>query len=158
MEFRKVVGVFINPWVIGGTLVVGVLLLTITFALLWTTRSDSLPARPVEAVFTIIPAPIETLLLPTPTQPEPQISPSDQQVGVGGYIKVNGTGGDGLRLRYNPGIKAQVHVLAAEGEKFQVRDGPVESDDYIWWYLVGLQDEQRYGWAVSNFLQVTQNP
>jgi hypothetical protein len=74
------------------------------------------------------------------------------------YVQISGTGGDGLRLRVEPGLKSEVRILGAEDEVFEVKDGPREADGFTWWYLVGPYDQTRRGWAVSNYLQVVQNP
>jgi hypothetical protein len=79
-------------------------------------------------------------------------------IGVGAYVQINGTGGDGLRLRSDPSLEGEVRFLALEAEVFQVQDGPQECSGYIWWFLVAPYDEKVRGWAVSNFLTVVQNP
>jgi hypothetical protein len=84
--------------------------------------------------------------------------PPPGNLSVGAYVQVTGTGGDGLRLRSEPGLDSDVRMLGLEGEVFVVQEGPQDADDYTWWYLVGPFDETRRGWAVANFLQVVQNP
>jgi hypothetical protein len=79
-------------------------------------------------------------------------------IALGAHVQILGTGGDGLRLRMEPGLGGQVRLLGSEAEVFRVDDGPVELDGYTWWYLVGPFNERRHGWAVSNFLAVVQNP
>ena len=73
-------------------------------------------------------------------------------------MQITGTGGDGLRLRTEPGLNADVRILGAEAEVFLVQDGPRQVDGYTWWDLVGPYDSTRRGWAVSNYLAVVQNP
>jgi hypothetical protein len=77
---------------------------------------------------------------------------------VDGYVQITGTGGDGLRLRTEAGLGSEVRFLGLEDEVFLIQDGPQNADGYVWWYLVAPFDETRRGWAVSNFLQVVQNP
>ena len=79
-------------------------------------------------------------------------------IAVGAYVQISGTGGDGLRLRTDPGLDSEVRILGAESEVFQVEDGPKDVDGFTWWYLVGPYDASRRGWAVSNYLSVVQNP
>ena len=79
-------------------------------------------------------------------------------IATGAYVQITGTGGDGLRLRTEPGLNADVRILGAEAEVFLVQDGPRQVDGYTWWYLVGPYDSTRRGWAVSNYLAVVQNP
>lgn len=73
-------------------------------------------------------------------------------------MQIVGTGGDGLRLRTEPGLDSQVRLLGAEAEVFQIREGPQDVAGYTWWYLVAPYDESRQGWAVSNYLALIQNP
>jgi len=74
--------------------------------------------------------------------------------GAGIYVQISGTGGDGLRLRQQPGTGSEVMFMGYEAEVFKVMDGPKEQDGYIWWYLTAPYDESRSGWAASNFLTV----
>ncbi len=77
---------------------------------------------------------------------------------MGAYVQITGTGGDGLRVRAEAGLKGAVRFIALEAEVFQVTDGPQEADGYTWWYLVAPADESRQGWAASNYLTVVQSP
>jgi hypothetical protein len=116
------------------------------------------------------PTPILTILAhpsptPSPTLPptlpaspttEPTLTPlpgAGEGFGVGTMVEVSGTEGDGLRLRSAPDLDASIHVLGVENEVFMVSDGPIESDGFVWWYLVNLVDERKSGWAVGRFLR-----
>jgi hypothetical protein len=77
---------------------------------------------------------------------------------VGAYVQIAGTGGDGLRLRAEPGLQSRVLFLALEAEVFLVTGGPRDADGYTWWYLEAPAEKSRQGWAASNFLAVVQNP
>jgi hypothetical protein len=77
---------------------------------------------------------------------------------IGSLVQVAGTGGDGLRLRVEPGLEEQVRFLGIEAEVFEVVDGPVELDGFVWYLLMTPIDEARRGWAVSNYLVTVQNP
>jgi hypothetical protein len=156
---------FITPGILIGSFVVALLLLAIGLLLLLFTRPSSRALIPVTAVVTVIPAP--TAVPPTPTKaaqntPTPTSalppSPPPGVIAVGAYVQITGTGGDGLRLRTEPGLNADVRILGAEAEVFLVQDGPREVDGYTWWYLVGPYDATRRGWAVSNYLAAVQNP
>jgi len=85
-------------------------------------------------------------------------TPLPGEITLGAHVQVTGTSGDGLRLRAEPSIGSQVRLLGSEAEVFRVDDGPLTVDGFIWWYLVGPFDENRRGWAVSNYLKVVQNP
>lgn len=154
----------INLRVIGGAIVVASLLLMTTLVVLLATRPDRAPAGQVTAALTLIPASTNTALPATAGQGTPvtgtqTVVPSPQPgvISVGAYVQVVGTEGDGLRLRDQPGLSGQVLMLGSESEVFRVEQGPQEVDGYTWWYLVGPFDASRRGWAVANYLQVTQN-
>jgi hypothetical protein len=147
--------------------VVAFLLLAVSLILLLLTRPSQQALVPVTAVVTVIPAP--TAVPPTPTSlpvqsPTPAStsdlppSPPPGVIATGAYVQITGTAGDGLRLRTDPGLNADVRILGAEAEVFLVQDGPRQVDGYTWWYLVGPYDSTRRGWAVSNYLAVVQNP
>ncbi len=156
---------FFNIWVIGGAILFAVVLFAAAFALLWFTRPGPSVAGPATAVVNVIPAPTDTpspeptipLPTPTPTRLVPP-APAPGVITLDAYVQITGTGGDGLRLRTDPGVESEVRLLGAEDEVFQVKDGPRESDGYTWWYLVGLYEATRRGWAVANYLGVVQQP
>jgi hypothetical protein len=154
-----------SPWIIIGMVGLVIALLSLTLALLWSSRSS--PASPglPTAIITKIPAPSPTLpgttatplVSPTPSvQPDPTLIPGT--IDIGAYVQIVGTGGDGLRLRGSPGLDSEALFLGSESEVFEVRDGPQISDDFTWWYLVAPFDENRRGWAVAPYLAVIQNP
>jgi len=110
--------------------------------------------------FTVIPAPSVTIPVILPTQPAgsnvtvvPTPLPAGQ-MGVGAYVQITGTGGDGLRLRGGPGTTFAPLFLGMESEAFKVTDGPKDADGFTWWYLVAPYDDNRKGWAVQNYLSV----
>jgi hypothetical protein len=45
-----------------------------------------------------------------------------------------------------------------DDEVFQVKDGPKQVDNLIWWFLQAPYDTTRNGWAAANYLTVIQNP
>jgi len=136
-----------------------------TLFLVWVTRPDEAASGPSTAVLSIIQAPTSTPVIDTPTPPVALSSteavppaPLPGTFGVGAYVQISGTEGDGLRLRSAPGLQGQVEFLALESEVFQIRDGPRDADGYTWWFVVAPYDETVQGWAVSNYLKVVQNP
>jgi hypothetical protein len=164
MEKDSIRRVF-DPLVIVGAVGFGVLLAAAALGLLWLTRTNQAPAGGQTAVLTVIPAATitPTVAPPTATLPvEPTGTglplPPPGDVSLEAYVQISGTGGDGLRLRSDPGLNSDVRMLGEEAEVFVVKDGPEEADGYTWWYLVGPADETRRGWAVANYLMVVQNP
>lgn len=154
-----------NGWVLGGAFVFGLLLFLIVFLMVQLTHSVSAPAPMASAIVNVIPAPTDTPAPPpTPTIPEPTPTrlvppaPPPGVISVGDTVQITNTEGDGLRLRTAPGLQSDVRMLGAEAEVFQVQDGPRDADGFTWWYLVGLYDANRSGWAVSNYLAVVQKP
>lgn len=111
------------------------------------------------AVLTIVPAPTSTIggqmsLFATPTATQPALSITIDGIRVGLFVQIFGTGGDGLRLRREPGTDTDTLFLGYESEVFKVVDGPKEADGFTWWYLTAPYDEKRSGWAASRFLRV----
>jgi hypothetical protein len=156
----------LTPMALIGMVFLAMLLLTATlvivFALpLQSPVSSSLPT----AVLNIIPAATVTPLPPTPTvtplpSATPEVPPTPQpgEIGVGGYVQVSGTGLDGLRVRWEPGLGAKTLFVAIESEVFQVTDGPREVDGYTWWQLLSPSNAQAQGWAVVNYLVAIERP
>jgi hypothetical protein len=155
----------LNLRVIGGALLISFLLFCSTLSLLWITQSRSIPEVQTTAVLSVIRAPLVTA---SPVTPPPGTNPTGAasvppspppgMIALGSYVQIVGTSGEGLRLRAEPGLNNQVLLLGSESEVFRVADGPKDMDGYTWWYLVGPFDTKRYGWAVSNYLMVVQNP
>ena len=139
-------------------LILGVGFLVSIFLLIYYSRPPRVKVVAVTAALTVIPSsstvtPTSMQTLPTD---QPVITPTLQpgSIGVGVFVQVSGTGGDGLRLRRGPGLSSEMQFLGLDGELFQVGDGPVDQDGYTWWFVVGSYDETRQGWAVSDFLEV----
>ncbi len=157
---------YINVWVIAGTIAVALLLLCILASVIWLSRPGAAQIEQATAVFNIIPyytptAPLPTLG-PTSTPQSPQggvlPSPPPGSIASGGFVQIIGTGGDGLRLRSDPGLNGEIRYLGLESEIFRVDDGPTMMDGYTWWLLVAPYDENVRGWAVSNYLKTVPNP
>jgi hypothetical protein len=112
------------------------------------------------ALVTVIPAQsIPPTIVPTATlAPEMAATLANLPPDPGGKIQagisvhISGTGGDGLRVRRDPGIQGDPLFLAAENEEFSVTAGPQVVDQLTWWYIVAPYDEQRQGWAAANYL------
>lgn len=132
-------------------------------------REHTPPPPPlVVADFTVIPLPAATVTLPPRPSPVPtptptlQVTlpplPSSGEIVPGAFVQINGTGGDGLRLRAEPGLDGAVNYVALESEVFQVQDGPQERDGYTWWLLIAPYDATIHGWAASNYLLKVQSP
>jgi len=160
-QFHQLLGL-LNIWVIGGAIIIACALLLISFILLRSTQqvenSDGIPKALLSVINVSTSTPtLDNLSLESNTA-TPPLAPPPGVLANGAYIQVLGTGGDGLRLRDQPGLDGQVLLLASEAEVFQVTDGPVELDGFTWWYLVGPFDETRFGWGVSNYLELVQKP
>jgi len=144
----------INKWVILGALALAGFLLLITAVAIGLTSAR----RPSDVGF----APADVTVIPAPTgtsgaPPTPTIDPfatatSPAGIAVGNYVQINGTEGQGLRIRANPGLGGEFEFLAYDSEVFVVKDGPREVDGYVWWYLVAPYDDTRVGWAAADFL------
>ncbi|HIE57178.1 MAG TPA: hypothetical protein EYP88_02955 [Anaerolineales bacterium] len=163
MDREKVPGCLFFPisWiaalVLGGGLFAGLLIV------LNLSKPSPAPIGVVTAALTVIPSLSGTATpIPPEISPTPEISPAptlaEGEIGVGAFVQVSGTGGDGLRLRQGPGLDFEMQFLGLDGELFQVGDGPVQADGYTWWFVIGSYDDTRQGWAVDSFLVVVPEP
>jgi hypothetical protein len=157
---------YINFWVLAGTAAIALGLLCVSLVLLLVVRPDAVPTSPATAVLYVIPflspTPPPATATPTPTQQGPEgslpPSPPPGEISVGSYVQISGTGGDGLRLRTEPGLEGEIKFLGLESEIFLVKAGPMPVDGYTWWFLIAPYDEAVQGWAVSNYLKIVENP
>jgi hypothetical protein len=159
MELRSILRGCITPWVLLGAVLISSLLMAVTFLFIWWTSQRSVPSQPGTAIVHIIAAPTAIPVLPTPTSSfnaTPQTS--DNIILVGTSVIVSGTGGDGLRLRFSPGLESKIRLLAPDGTQLQVMDGPQQMDNYTWWYLENPGDRNQRGWAVADFLSPVPSP
>jgi hypothetical protein len=156
---------YLNVWVWLGALVVALSLAGAAYGLVSMARAPGPGGVRGTAIVNVIPAP--TFTQPPPTAaPTPSVGPTGTlppppapgDIHLNGYVQVSGTGGDGLRVRTEPGLSSQVVFLAIEAEVFQITDGPREIDGYTWWYLTAPAEPSKRGWAVANYLQTIQNP
>ncbi len=163
MDSRAILRYILSPWVVGGAIVIGVSLLCLAMVLLTAARPERGAFPTTTAIVQVIPLPSSTPTLPPPT-PSPELTPTlpvppaSGNISVGAFVQVTGTGGDGLRLRSDPGLNGVIRFLGLEAEVFQVSDGPQQMDGYTWWYLVAPYDASVRGWAVANYLVEVQNP
>ena len=68
-------------------------------------------------------------------------------------VEVHGTEGEGLRIRELAGTSYPIQYLGLDQEVFQITDGPINADGYVWWKLVNPYNPNVSGWAVSNYLK-----
>ena len=155
----------INLKVLIGGVLVGVCLFSALLIFLSSARQEQPGVVAGTAVLYVIAAPSATPLIPaTATAPSPTptnaipAAPANGIIAIGAYVQISGTGGDGLRLRSEPGLAGTVRFLAIDGEVFQVIDGGRDVDGYTWWRLQAPYDPTVQGWAVANYLVIVQNP
>jgi hypothetical protein len=155
----------LNRWVIAGSFIFACILFFIFTLLVVFLRSEQGAEIPATAELNVIPAPKVTDGFTVPTavstlDDQNEFAPGTpaEEITVGTFVKVVGTGGDGLRLRDQPGLNGEIRLLGDETEVFKVNEGPLDMDGYIWWYLVGAYDESRQGWAVADFLSIVGKP
>ncbi len=149
----------LNLWTILGALGLAACLLLITLISIgWMRPYQTGQVGFVPADLTLIPPPTETVIpLPSST-PSGTLTPPPGQIAIGAYVQINGTGGDGLRIRSAPGLNSDTVFRGEESETFQVKDGPQQADGYSWWYIVAPYDNTRAGWAAADFLAVVPAP
>ena len=153
---------YINRSVIFGAIgfAGGLILVTLIF-IGWTSPRFSPEVGFAPADLTMIPAPTHTpeaTLVPAvdPNLATPTLDPNT--IGIGGYVQISGTEGEGLRIRSAPGLTGDTVFFGGESEVFNVSDGPQTADGYTWWHLVAPYDEARAGWAAADFLAVVPSP
>lgn len=150
----------VNKWVILGALAfAGLLLLITAVAIGLTSARRNSEVGFVPANVTVIAAPTGTSGAPPTPTIDPFASPtSPAGIAIGNYVQINGTEGQGLRIRAEPGLGGEFQFLAYDSEVFVVQDGPREVDGYVWWYLVAPYDDTRVGWAAADFLTYIPEP
>ncbi len=152
---------YLNRFVIIGTICFAGILLIATLILIgWTSPRFSPEVGFAPADLTMIPAPTHTPNVTLMPVADLNVTPTliPGAIGIGGYVQISNTDGEGLRVRSAPGLNGDTVFFASESEVFAVRDGPQTADNYTWWYLVASYDETRAGWAVADFLAVVPSP
>lgn len=153
---------YLNRYVILGILVVAALLVAAVLILIgFTTPRLSPQVGFSPADLTIIPAPTHTPLATAVPTLDPRMitpTPAPGELYIGGYAQIQGTEGEGLRIRAQPGLGGQTVFFGGESEVFLIKDGSTEVDGYIWWYLVAPYDQTRAGWAAADFLALVPAP
>jgi len=152
----------INVWtILGAFACTGVLLVATWIGIQTMHPHQSSTPGFAAANLTVIPLPTPTIPIPTPTI-NPGLSASltaqPNQIAINTYVKINGTGTDGLRIRSDPGLNSNTVFRGEDSETFLVKDGPQQADGYTWWYLVAPYDSTRAGWAAANYLAVVPSP
>jgi len=150
--------------VIASLVIAGILLCASLVYILVTRPAAHAGAMSGPAAMTLIPGPTSTppfvppTLTPLPPTPVPTPTAASGQFAIGVYVQITGTGGDGLRLRSEPGLNSQQLFLGYDSEVFRIVKGPQRVDKYTWWYLTAPYDQTRSGWAAQDYLTVIQSP
>ena len=147
-------------------ILLGLVLLIVLTAIGVISRNQEGTLLQLQPEITIVPLPS-----PTPTKRQPTSTPTPDWTPTpvpppqiegsyvnGDLVQIFGTGGDGLRLRNQPGLNSTIAFLGVENEVFEVRNGPREADGYEWWYLVNPYSSDKAGWAVGNYLRQVESP
>ncbi len=91
------------------------------------------------------------------------VTPQDEEIAqevlpgvfsIGLDVQIIGTGGDGLRIRLEPGLEGTPLFLGREGEGFRIIEGPFLRDSIVWWKIESPNDANRSGWAAQDYLKV----
>jgi hypothetical protein len=115
--------------------------------------STSVPLPGEETEATSTPVRVESTFVPPPSTSTP-VPAVPQEIAIGVYVQVSGTGGGDLSFRAGPGTNYARLKIVAEGTVLKVLDGPSEADGYVWWQLQDLSDGV-VGWAVADYLEPT---
>lgn len=147
----------LNRWVVVGAIGIAFTLFFCwgSFLIIFSSSNLENNAKSTANLIVIL-APTSTPVLLTPTLDltATYSAQTDNGISVGSYVQIAGTEGKGLRLRAAPGLSSPLLFVGMEAEVFEVRDGPVDSDGYRWWYLVAPYDQTRSGWAASDYLEL----
>ena len=148
------------PFIIG--FIFTLFLLTVVFIFLIFLPNKQ-PSEVKQALITIIPASTSTPMIGFTIVPTPIIKSTVEIINqfnfnIGEFAQIIGTSGDGLRLRSGPGRSFSVNFIGMDAEVFEVIDGPVESDGFVWWHLEAPYDKTRNGWSVDEYLQIVTVP
>jgi len=152
-----------DPWVWLGAVLIGLSIVAAAWVGVMLLPAPVTPPPEQRALLTVLPAPTATATAASQATPTPPAAtatpvapppPGEGTVAVGVYVQIRGTGGDGLRLRAQPGLEAPILGLAREEEVFRVAEGPQRADGYTWWRLEAPDGAPRGGWAVANYLSV----
>lgn len=146
----------LNRWVVVGAIGIAFTLFFCWGGFLAILSSPNVENKKPTANLIVIFAPTSTpvLLTPTPDRTATHSALTYDGISIGTYVQITGTEGRGLRLRAAPGLGSPLLFVGMEAEVFEVRDGPVDSDGYRWWYLVAPYDQTRSGWAASDYLEL----
>jgi len=71
---------------------------------------------------------------------------------TGMAVRIDKTGGDGLKIRSFAGFEGIPVFLGSEGEQFDIVAGPQLIDSKIWWQIVSKIYPKKTGWAVQEYL------
>ena len=151
---------FLNRWVILGSIGLAGFLTIITALSIGLTsarQNDDVGFAPAD--LTVIPASTSTSGAPPTATIDPFApTPAPTGIAIGNYVQIDGTEGEGLRIRAEPGLNGEPQFLGYDSEVFIVQDGPRDVDGFVWWYLVAPYDATRVGWAAADFLSYVPAP
>jgi hypothetical protein len=154
----------LRPWIYITAFLISVAAFGIFILVLLFSKQSLASAGASTALVTIIPAPDATSTpsptpFVTPTATSSNLpTPVSEDIKIDSYVQIIGTGGDGLRLRDEPGLGTTILSTASEMEVFKVLEGPSPADGFNWWYISDPYNENRRGWVVVNYLQMVKNP
>ena len=146
--------------VLNKSILVTGMVIALSFCIFWGFIVMKLTSNPkndsiVTAALTIIPVntlmPTVTLAAATPSSSQ---SYTGTDINTGEFVQIVGTNGAGLHIRSGPSLEESSNFLGMDDEVFKVMEGPQENDGFLWWFLVAPYDENRSGWAASDFLRV----
>lgn len=95
----------------------------------------------------------QAVVPPLPTAaPSPSLPPGDFRIGAA--VRVVGVGLNGLNVRSDPGTGSSSRFLAFDDDEFVLVDGPQSVNNLQWWRIEDPDDDDRYGWAARNYLEI----
>lgn len=156
---------YVDLKVILGGIAFALFIFAMLLGLLWAARAKTTIQAPATALLNIIQASTATPPVPAVTQiptlenfATQEVPAPGEEINIGDYVQVSGTGGEGLRLHASAGVGSKVDYIAIDSEVFLVKDGPIDADRYRWWQLQDPFNGNAVGWGVGDYLSVVQNP
>lgn len=115
-----------------------------------------LTAPPIPTATIPVNPPTPTVAPTATTAATPDRSVAPDEITVGYYATVVGTGGVGVTVRNGPNTSNLPVVVASEGSYLLVMEGPTPGGNYQWW-RIRLGDGTE-GWVAGDFLSPSAAP
>ncbi len=108
-------------------------------------RLAAIPSEPL----TLEPAQIA--FLPPAAEPETEVPTTSTEIGIGATVRTTSAA---VNLRSEPSTSSNAITQLDEGVELLVIGGPEDADEYTWWQVQGVDNDELEGWLVSDFIEL----